>query len=137
MAPLPKRSRAFRWTSIYNIVFGNDVTHNFGGGIKLVRTGYFNIIGLNTTFSDNDGASTTFHFFGIELGAAPGQSSELDFTPSCGNIIFSNPIRGTHYSGIFFDQGSDLNDVFDNTIMDALDWALESVAVDQIIRSTI
>lgn len=115
--------------AIYNIVFSNNVAHNFGGGIKIVRTGYFNLIGVNTVLSDNDGASDRFHFFGIELGAATldATSDELDSTPSRGNIVFSNDIRGSHYSGIFFDTGSDLNDVFDNVILDAQQWALESV----------
>jgi len=93
-----------------------------------VRTGYFNLIGLNTVLSDNEGASERFHFFGIELGAATldATSDELDSTPSRGNIVFSNDIRGRHYSGIFFDAGSDLNDAFDNVILDAQQWALES-----------
>lgn len=114
--------------AIYNIVFSNNVAHNFGGGIKIVRTGYFNLIGLNTVLSDNEGASERFHFFGIELGAATldATSDELDSTPSRGNIVFSNDIRGRHYSGIFFDAGSDLNDAFDNVILDAQQWALES-----------
>ena len=117
--------------AIYNIVFANNLSHNFGGGIKIVRTGFFNLIGLNTLFSNNDGAGASFHFFGIELGAAEGDdaSGELDFTPSRGNIVFSNLIRGDHYSGIFFAAGSDQNDIFDNTIMDAQAWGLESVAV--------
>jgi parallel beta-helix repeat protein len=115
--------------AMYNIVFANAVTHNFGGGIKIVRTGFFNLIGLNTLLSNNDGASSGYHFFGIELGAAAGDapSGELDFTPSRGNIVFSNPVRGNHYSGIFFDAGSDQNDVLDNVILDAQAWALESV----------
>ena len=41
--------------------------------------------------------------------------------------MFSNAIRGNHYSGIFFAEDSDQNDVFDNVIMDAQDWALEAV----------
>lgn len=116
--------------ALYNIVFENNVTHNYGGGIKIVRTGFFNLIGLNTLFSDNDGSGPAFHFFGIELGAATGSdTAELDYTPSEGNLVFSNAIRGTHYSGIFFDAGSTQNNVFDNTIMDATNWALESVQV--------
>lgn len=113
----------------YNIVFSNTVAHNFGGGIKIVRTGYFNAIGLNTIRSNNDGASDKDHFFGIELGSAPLDSptDELDGAPSRGNIIFSNLIRGNHYAGIFFAAGSDTNDVFDNLIMDSGSWALESV----------
>lgn len=117
--------------AMYNIVFGNTVQHNFGGGVKMVRTGYFNLIGLNMMLSNNDGASASFHFFGIEMGAAPGDSSsqDIDYTPSRGNIVFSNSIRGNHYSGIFFDAGSDVNNAVENTILDAQDWALESVAV--------
>jgi hypothetical protein len=112
--------------AIYNIVLENDLAHNFGGGVKIVRTGYFNSIGLNDILDDNDGASAQFHFFGIELGAASGSSPELDFTPSRGNVVFSNLIRGTHYSGIFFDPGSDTNNVLYNEILDATAWALES-----------
>lgn len=117
--------------AMYNVVFENIVQHNFGGGIKIVRTGYFNLIGLNTLLSNNDGASDSFHFFGIEMGTATGDNSsdEIDYTPSRGNIVFSNSIRGDHYSGIFFDAGSDLNNALENTILDAQDWGLESVAV--------
>ncbi len=116
--------------AIYNIVFDNNLAHNSGGGIKMVRTGYFNAVGVNTLVDDNDGASASFHYFGIELGAAAGDGSsiELDFTPSRGNLLFSNTIRGTHYSGIFFGAGSDRNNVFDNTILDATAWALESTS---------
>ena len=115
--------------AVYNVIFANNVSHNFGGGIKLVRTAYLNAIGLNTVWNNNDGASNSFHFFGIELGAATLDvpSEELDGSPSRGNIVFSNTIRGNHYSGIFFAPGSDQNDVFDNVIMDAQKWALESV----------
>ncbi|HVY93407.1 MAG TPA: right-handed parallel beta-helix repeat-containing protein [Bryobacteraceae bacterium] len=115
--------------AIYNIIFTNNVAHNFGGGVKIVRTGYFNLIGVNTILDDNEGASAGFHFFGVELGATTldAGSDGLDSTPSRGNIVFSNDIRGSHYSGIFFDAGSDLNDVFDNVIIDAQQWALESV----------
>ncbi|HEY3839029.1 MAG TPA: right-handed parallel beta-helix repeat-containing protein [Bryobacteraceae bacterium] len=117
--------------AIYNIIFSNQVSQNYGGGIKIVRTGYFNSIGLNTLYNNNLGEGPEYHFFGIELGAAPGNppSADLDYTPSRGNIVFCNPTRGPHYSGIFFDFGSDLNDVFDNVIMDAEYWALESIAV--------
>jgi len=117
--------------SMYNIVFANNISRNFGGGIKLVRTSYFNLVGMNTLFGNNDGANVRFHFFGIEVGATAGDelSGELDFRSSSGNILFSNVIRGDHYSGIFFGPGSEQNEVFDNTIMDAQVWALESVQV--------
>ena len=116
----------------YNEVAFNGVDQNFGGGIKLVRTAYFNRIGLNTLTSNNRGGSNRFHYFGIELGAAPSDiaSKELDFTPSRGNQIFGNNVRGPHYAGIFFAEGSDHNDVFDNAIFGATDWAIESVEVE-------
>lgn len=41
-------------------------------------------------------------------------------------MIFGNVIRGGHYAGVFFAPGSDLNEVFDNAIFGASDWALES-----------
>jgi hypothetical protein len=113
--------------AIYNVVFENNVAHNYGGGVKLVRTGYFNAVGLNTIYCDNDGASSNFHFFGVELGAAAGDDPTLDYTPSRSNVIFSNSVRGSHYSGIFFDVDSDGNSVLDNTVLDASAWALESV----------
>ena len=114
----------------YNLVFSNTIAHNYGGGVKIVRTGYFNVIGLNMILANNDGASPALHFFGVELGAAPldAPSNELDAKPSRGNIVFSNTIRGSHYAGIFLGPGSDQNDLFDNVIMDAQHWALESVA---------
>lgn len=115
--------------ALYNIIYSNTVAHNFGGGIKLVRTGYYNLIGLNTLVSNNDGASSAFHYFGIEMGSSTldSPSPELDATPSRGNIIFSNMIRGNHYAGIFFAMDSDQNDAFDNVIMDANPWSLEAV----------
>jgi hypothetical protein len=96
--------------------------------VKIVRAGYFNVIGLNTLLSNNDGASATQHFFGIELGATAADTTQndIDFTPSHGNIIFSNVIRGSHYSGIYFDFACDQNDAIGNVIEDATDWALES-----------
>ncbi len=113
----------------YNQILFNEVNRNYGGGIKMVRTAYYNLIGLNTLTDDNEGRNAHFHFFGIELGAATADTPvpDLDFTPARGNEIFSNIIRGTHYSGIFFADGSDRNVLFDNTIFGATDWAMESV----------
>lgn len=115
----------------YNQVVLNDIDGNYGGGVKMVRTGFYNVVGLNTLTDDNKGQNKLFHFFGIEMGAAglDGPSVELDATPSRGNEIFGNTIRGNHYSGIFFAEGSDRNNVFDNTIFGATDWAMESVKV--------
>lgn len=112
----------------YNLVYGNDIDGNFGGGVKMVRTGYFNVVGMNTIVDNNRGHSDRFHFFGVELGAAGADAPaiDLDFTPSRGNIIFSNLVRGSHYAGVFFAPGSDLNDLFDNAIFGASNWAIES-----------
>ncbi|MCU1327628.1 MAG: hypothetical protein JWN34_2998 [Bryobacterales bacterium] len=114
--------------SLYNVVFANNISHNYGGGVKMVRTSFFNVIGLNDVESNNESESLYFRFFGIELGAAGADapSPELDFTPSRGNVIFSNTIRGTNSSGIFIQGGSDQNEIFDNVIREATDYALES-----------
>lgn len=113
--------------ALYNIVYANEVERNYGGGIKMVRTAYLNIVGLNTIIDNNEGASERFHFFGLELGAAPADVpvADLDFTPCRGNILFGNTIRGSHYAGIFFGEGSTNNDAFDNTVFGAVRWALE------------
>jgi hypothetical protein len=37
-----------------------------------VRTAYFNAVGMNSLLDNNDGASSAFHFFGIEPGAPSG-----------------------------------------------------------------
>ena len=47
--------------AIYSIVLENDLAHNFGGGVKMVRTGYFNAIGLNNVLDNNDGAGPGKH----------------------------------------------------------------------------
>lgn len=115
--------------ALYNIVYGNHLERNYGGGVKMVRTAFFNVVGLNTIVDNNEGASERFHFFGIELGAAIPDVpvSDLDFTPCRGNIIFGNSIRGSHYAGIFLSKGSTANDVFDNSIFGATNWSMEQV----------
>ena len=117
----------------YNVVYANQIERNYGGGVKMVRTSFFNLVGLNVIVDNNEGASEHGHFFGIELGAAKADSavSDLDFTPCRGNILFGNTTRGTHYAGIFFGAGSTDNDVFDNTIFGATAWALEQVRVQR------
>jgi parallel beta-helix repeat protein len=114
--------------AMYNFVYANNISHNFGGGVKMVRTAYFNVVGMNIMESNNDGASIYFRFFGVQLGSAlaDAPSAELDFTPSRGNIVFSNLIRGSHGAGIFVQGGSDQNEMFDNVVMDAKDYAIES-----------
>ncbi|HME80279.1 MAG TPA: right-handed parallel beta-helix repeat-containing protein [Mycobacterium sp.] len=104
--------------AIYNDISGNDVTGNFGGGVKLVRTGLFNTIRNNVIVDNNLGESGAFHFFGVELGAAAPDPAvaDLDFVPSSGNIISGNTIHGRHYSGIYVGAGSVQNDLSGNDI---------------------
>jgi parallel beta-helix repeat protein len=113
----------------YNQIVFNDISGNYGGGVKMVRTGYYNLVGMNTISDNNLGQSPKAHFFGIELGAATADAPvpDLDFTPSRGNIIFQNVISGNHYAGIFFGDGSDSNTVLNNAILGATTWAMESV----------
>ena len=119
--------------AIYNVVYANQIERNYGGGVKMVRTCFFNTVGLNVIVNNNEGASEHGHYFGVELGAAKADAAvtDLDFTPCRGNILFGNTIRGTHYAGIFFGPGSTGNDVFDNTVFGATTWALEQVQVQQ------
>ena len=116
--------------ALYNVILANDVIGNFGGGVKMVRTGLFNIVGENVVADNNLGASGQFHFFGIEFGAASADrpAVDLDFVGSAGNIAFGNTIRGKHYSGIFFGSGCVQNDVVDNEISGAEAFALEAPA---------
>lgn len=105
--------------AIFNEFFDNEVLGNYGGGVKMVRTAMFNLIGKNTIVDNNLGQNSKYHFFGIELGGAPADVPviDLDFTGSSGNIVFGNSIRGKHYSGIFVGPSSEQNDLLDNTIV--------------------
>ena len=115
--------------ALYNMLLHNTVRGNFGGGIKIVRSGFFNVIGDNVIEDNNRGKNDTFHFFGVELGTAPAENElkDSDICPSIGNIVVQNSIRGNHYSGIFFGEGCVQNDVRRNKITGASPFAMESV----------
>jgi parallel beta-helix repeat protein len=115
--------------ALYNIVAANTIQDNYGGGVKMVRTGIGNLVALNTIINNNEGASDKFHFFGIEMGAAGADApcGDLDFMASSGNIVTGNAIYGDHYAGIFLGDGSIQNQVYDNIIEGATNWAIESV----------
>lgn len=104
--------------AIYNQIYANEISDNWGGGIKMVRTSLFNLIGRNMMADNNLGRSAQMHFFGIELGAARADfpATDLDFVGSSGNILFHNMIQGDHYSGIFIARGSLQNELIDNDI---------------------
>lgn len=115
--------------ALHNILLGNTVCGNYGGGIKCVRSGFYNVICDNLIEDNNRGENDIFHFFGIELGAAPAENDwdESDICPSVGNIVIHNDIRGNHYSGIFLGEQCVQNEVHKNKIIGASSYALESV----------
>ena len=116
--------------AIYNDVSGNDVSGNFGGGVKLVRTGMSNTISQNVIVDNSPIETDRFHFFGVELGAAPPDPSvaDLDFVPSSGNTISGNAIHGKHYSGIYVAPGAARNDLSGNDIVGAEAFPVESAS---------
>jgi parallel beta-helix repeat protein len=126
-APRAKMPGVSLDNAIYNAVFDNDIHQNAGGGIKLVRTGMFNLVTANDVTDNNVGASPGFHFYGIELGAArqTQPAPDLDFTASVGNIIGNNTIRGPHDSGIFVAAGAVQNELVNNQIVGAQKSAIE------------
>jgi parallel beta-helix repeat protein len=107
--------------SAYNIIVRNTITGAAGDGIKIVRSGFRNIIGLNSVTDNNADDNSTFTFFGILLGAAgsdvENDTSGIDLLPSIENIVFGNTIYGSHRAGVFIDHGGVYNDIYDNVIM--------------------
>lgn len=114
----------------YNIVYDNRISENYGSGVKMVRAGVRNIISTNVLIGNNVGENDLFHFFGVEIGnaAADIDATNIDFTPGYENIICRNLITGKHYTGIFIDTDTFINDFFDNTIMDATHWSIECIS---------
>lgn len=114
--------------SAYNTIVNNNVTRNYGSGVKMVRSAYRNIIMENTVSDNNKGKSAEFHFFGVEVGHAstPDEPVKgLDFTPSYENIVCRNIVTGSNYAGVFLAEESYCNDVFDNTILGSEWFAIE------------
>ena len=117
--------------SAYNIVMNNYICDNYGSGVKMVRVGVRNIVSDNIIANNNRGQSETFHFFGIELGYVAKPDYEtvmLDFAACYENIICRNIITGEHYAGIFMAEECYINDFYDNVIMDAVFWSMESLS---------
>jgi len=109
----------------YNIILKNVISEAAGDGIKIVRSGFRNIIGLNTITDNNQGHNSTFSFSGILLGSAVSEvendESGLDRLASIENIIFANHIYGQHYFGILYDNESVYNNTIDNFILKQCD----------------
>jgi parallel beta-helix repeat protein len=114
----------------YNIIVDNHFLQNYGSGVKMVRTGVCNLIMNNNIESNNFGENNNFHFFGIELGFAGGDTSSdsIDFTADFENIICRNMITGPHYSGIFLAEECYVNDMFDNTILNCEHFSMECLS---------
>lgn len=114
--------------SAYNTIVNNNVTQNYGSGLKMVRSAYRNIIMENSVSDNNKGKSDDFHFFGIEIGheSTPDEPVKgLDFTASYENIVCRNIVTGSNYAGVFLAVESYCNDVFDNTILGSEWYAIE------------
>ena len=114
--------------SAYNTIVNNNVTQNYGSGVKMVRSAYRNIIMENSVSDNNKGKSDDFHFFGIEIGheSTPDEPVKgLDFTASYENIVCRNIATGSNYAGVFLAVESYCNDVFDNTILGSEWYAIE------------
>lgn len=113
----------------YNIVMANNVSYNYGSGIKMVRSGYRNLI-ISNIVKDNNAGGNDFCFgYGIELGYASKPDvpfKGLDFTADYENIIARNTISGFHYSGIFLAEEDYCNDLIDNIVMDGTMFCIEN-----------
>lgn len=117
----------------YNIIKGNLVSNNYGGGIKCVRACVSNIIMENTLVDNNIGENEVFHFFAVELGTAIADEGDehakvIDYAPSFENIVARNVISGNHYSGVFISTDGYCNDIFDNVIMDCSWYSVEAIS---------
>lgn len=113
----------------YNIVMANNVSYNYGSGIKMVRSGYRNLLFGNIIKDNNAGGNDFCHGYGIELGYASKPDvpfKGLDFTADYENIIARNTISGFHYSGIFLAEEDYCNDLIDNIVMDGTEFAIEN-----------
>lgn len=115
--------------SAYNIIYNNTIAENSGSGVKMVRSGYRNIILSNLIVDNNAGENEAYHGFGVELGYASEPDEPvngLDFTADYENIIARNIISGHHYSGIYLAADVYCNDLIDNVIMDCEQFSVEN-----------
>lgn len=124
----------------YNILENNSLTGNQGGGINMLHSAVRNVIMGNVIRDNNAGQDGAFRFYGIALKAEPSgtEGQGADYTADYENIICRNIISGSHYSGIFIDEGCYINDVFDNIVMDAQVCGIEAVSLkfNSIINNT-
>ena len=105
-----------------NLIEGNKITNNYGGGVKMIRTALFNKITNNQILYNTIGANSYVPcFHGITIlgcGAINNEfndsrSALLDFMPSILNTITHNTIK-EHWDPIFHDRISSNNFASDN-----------------------
>lgn len=122
-----KRAAITMNNSAYNMIFNNNISNNYGSGISLMSSSARNIITDNTIQNNNRAHSEKTYYYGIEIGEGfEGEdNTKQDSTPCYENIINRNNISIGHYSGIFISEGSYMNDIFDNIIMDAEQFSIE------------
>ncbi|RMF35373.1 MAG: right-handed parallel beta-helix repeat-containing protein [Alphaproteobacteria bacterium] len=106
-----------------NIIAGNRILRNHGGGVKMVRTGLANLIACNAIMDNALGRNEAFpKFNGIafwSLGAGPTEfdpaTAKLDFYPSVHNLCTGNVFRvDPRDQPVFCDPLSEDNTSIDN-----------------------
>lgn len=106
--------------ALYNVVEGNRLNNDAGGGVKIVRTGVRNTIAGNQISDCNAGANHVFVFMGIELGNAGGGEGveSIDFKTCLENIVVGNEIFGGYQAGVYLCPDSAGNLVKGNKVED-------------------
>ncbi len=107
-----------------NQILENEITNNYGGGIKFIRSSLLNRIDNNSILHNAQGRNEYMSYFhgisAIGLGAVNNEFNHekaalLDFLPSQLNVFSSNSIRG-HYLSIYNDKASTNNTSVNNNI---------------------
>ena len=110
----------------YNVIEANTVQHNWGGGVKSVRTAMRNVIAGNLIDDNNRGQNDVFWFIGVELGSADEgtPSDSMDYLADYQNLVVGNTITGGHYTGVFIAHGCEGNIISRNVIKGHTHYAL-------------
>lgn len=115
-----------------NLLAKNNITHNYGGGIKFIRAGLFNVIDKNFIVSNALGINKYTAFFcGISVNGMGAINKEfsncqmtlVDFLPSQLNNFSENFIKG-HFLSIYCDKICTHNNLKNN--MTAIHYAYKT-----------
>eukprot|EP01059_Diplonema_ambulator_P013645 TRINITY_DN2419_c0_g1_i4.p1 TRINITY_DN2419_c0_g1~~TRINITY_DN2419_c0_g1_i4.p1 ORF type:complete len:654 (+),score=165.51 TRINITY_DN2419_c0_g1_i4:334-2295(+) len=115
---------------LYNIILRNNLRYNYGGGVKMVRTSFFNMVVDNVIYENNLGGSVYIAYPGVSMMNDVSDdhgTTDIDYAPSVGNIISHNTILGYHGLGVLIAPGSICNEIFLNDISDAKYFSIESL----------